>query len=700
MLVPVDLLSVRCAFFLFFSFFFVSVNARCAAQTRYWNCVTDDSDETQCDEPVLFVPVEVLKYAWLFVYWVSFVTCWVVYPICQSYVVSGHFYKWARFRSAVRDNVLLYVVAGAIGGAVLVVMVVQEVFNQASFLDVLMALANAWGVLLIVAFLGHGLVEVPRSLFYRQSLKRELLSAYWKVAHLYATQEKADAKLDVVLNEIIDVRRQLHPDDPLHGYLQRIIAHCPPDLDFYSGGHREPSKKRGFWSRIGKILRGGSGDDKGTFDSDQYPTYDRLVSIHSRVMQGTHVAKSAHAAFEEAVADAVFYADVVDAVESRTARRVERSNGRQRQHRLAAAFDAVELVWYRWLRRPALIFGFVVLTLLSLLIFWCEIALTVPVETLDLSPLSRVYGMINHNGVGLQLLVIIPLTHMCVCAFVAVFQLRLWDFYALRRQKQTDAASLFFCGALFNRLTAPLAYNFLNMLNAAKAEDATFAVVVADMNAVPVLGHGFVFWVPCVVCVFGLITLTNVWNRCVSICGNCGGARLAFDEATGAVDNTTSVGREIVEHERRELRQIAGLAGGDEAAGGGGVQLESELTPHEKKLARHRRFAEVRDGVHRQRGIDIPLREFGPNTKVMRPPRSTSPPTRHTPARPASTPPVVTSAPPAPKSASRLAAPPAPKAAAPPKISATPEIVSHAKPANKQFVNDTVASLLAGGRRR
>ena len=673
-------------------------------------CPTIVDNVCDSNEPLFFVPVEVLEYAWMFVYWVSFVTCWVIYPICQSYVVSGHFFKWARFRSAVRDNILVYVIAGVVGGAVLIGMVAQGIFGEGvAFLDVLMALANAWGVLLIVAFLGHGLVDVPRSLFWRQWLKRDLLSSYWKVAHLHAVCEKADDKFDVVLNEIIDIRRQLHPDDPLHAYLNQILAHCPPDLDYYSGGRREAVKKRGFWSRIGKILRGGSGDDKYQGGSDDYPTYERLVSIHSRVMQGSHVAHSSRLAFEEALRHAVYYADIVDAVESRTATRVERSDGTRRTHRLAAVVDRLELFWFRWLRRPSLIFGFIVLSLLSLLIFWCEICLTFA-DITDLSPLSLLYGQINHNGVGLQLFVIIPLTYMCVCSYVAVFQLRLWDFYALRSQKQTDAASLFFCGALFNRLTPPLAYNFLNMLNAADRCNVTFARVVADMNAVPVLGHGFVYWVPCVVCVFGLITLTNVWNRCVSICGNCGGARLAFDEATGALDNTTIVGREFVESERQELRQAAGLTGDGADVG---VQLESEATPHEKKAQRARRFADVRDKVHQQRGIDIPLREMGPSSLAMRPSRSTSPGARahSTPSRPASTPPVISAAPVSTPARDRPSTSNARAAASTSSSSSTnarasstsgstsrvPEIVSHAKPANKQFVDDTVAKLLSGG---
>lgn len=663
--------------------------------------MTDNDDSTQCDEPLLYVPVVVLEILWMAVYWVSFVSCWVVYPICQSYVVSGQFDKWRRFRSALRDNVLLYVIAGAIGGAVLVTMQVQGVFGNGTFLDVLMALANAWGVLLIVAFLGHGLVEVPRQMYYNSNLRRQLTTAYWRVAHLYHVQEKADDKFDIVLNEIIDVRRQLHPDDPLGDYLKRVIEHCPPDLDHYSGGRHEPIKKRGFWSRIGKILRGGSGDDKGSGGSDEYPTYERLTSINARVMQGSHVSKSAHRAFEDAVADAVWLADVVAAVEDKSATRIERSDGTRRTHRLAALFDRVELFWYRWLRRSWFWFMFLLLTALSLTIFWCEISLAIPNDVADLSPLSLMYKEITHNGVGMQLLVAIPLTHMCVSAFISVFQLRLWDFYALRRGKQTDAASLFFCGALFNRLTAPLAYNFLNMLNAADKDNVTFARVVADMNAVPVLGHGFVYWVPCVVCLFGLLTLANVWSRCVSVCGNCGGQRLAFDESTGQVDSTTSVGRDIVEMERRELRENAGLSA--QTLSRGIVPLEAELTPAEKKAARHKRFAEVRNARHREAGLDVPMREFGPRVTVIKPTARSSSPPAPPPFRPSSAPPISQPAAPSksPALAPRATATPArpsksptlaPRKAEP---AAAPAIVSHAKPADKKFVNDTVNQLLS-----
>ena len=53
---------------------------------------------------------------------------------------------------------------------------------------------------------------------------------------------------------------------------------------------------------------------------------------------------------------------------------------------------------------------------------------------------------------------------MCVCAYSTLFQVKYLD-YKLVPQHYTDEGSLLFIGAYLCRLTFPISYNFLKMVN-------------------------------------------------------------------------------------------------------------------------------------------------------------------------------------------------------------------------------------------
>jgi len=96
-----------------------------------------------------------------------------------------------------------------------------------------------------------------------------------------------------------------------------------------------------------------------------------------------------------------------------------------------------------------------------------------PPFNLNLSPLSYLYRALSSGGGGpLRLLLIcIPLLYCAVCAYFAMFRMRLCDFYALHPHGHSDASSLLFNATYACRLGPPLCFNFLRLIH----DDDVFA---------------------------------------------------------------------------------------------------------------------------------------------------------------------------------------------------------------------------------
>jgi len=76
----------------------------------------DPTDDSTCpDEPLVLVPESFLFDFWTTIYWTSFVLTWAVIPLMTSYVRSGRFSALEKLKESVKDNLIYYAVAGAVG---------------------------------------------------------------------------------------------------------------------------------------------------------------------------------------------------------------------------------------------------------------------------------------------------------------------------------------------------------------------------------------------------------------------------------------------------------------------------------------------------------------------------------------------------------------------------------------------------------
>ncbi|KAJ1967759.1 hypothetical protein H4R35_006618, partial [Dimargaris xerosporica] len=142
--------------------------------TLYRQCSNAGTCES---DPVMYLDEKAQLITWRVIYWTSFGLTWFCLPFLISFVDSGAFRLRDRVVASIRDNIIYYGIAAAVGLAVLVyVIAVLGIANMAALTAFVMAAANSWGLVLIIGFMGCGLVALPRRFWHMADLGREYRS--------------------------------------------------------------------------------------------------------------------------------------------------------------------------------------------------------------------------------------------------------------------------------------------------------------------------------------------------------------------------------------------------------------------------------------------------------------------------------------------------------------------------------------------
>lgn len=93
-----------------------------------------------------------------------------------------------------------------------------------------MSMANAYGLLLIVVFLGSGLIEFPRDLWYSAYHKRSLRFLQLRAPKVKEAFMDEDAELHHIARLISYVNEKVTDANELRPFVNRIIKKCPLNI--------------------------------------------------------------------------------------------------------------------------------------------------------------------------------------------------------------------------------------------------------------------------------------------------------------------------------------------------------------------------------------------------------------------------------------------------------------------------------------
>lgn len=500
------------------------------SSSMYNTC--EELSAKDCEKPFTYLDEETLLIVWRVVYWVTYCMCWTVYPILQSYALAGGFSVLEKLKTAIVENLLFYGIAGAILLVLLVIIAAKNRLDGYGMMGIGIAAANAWGLLLVILFLGYGLVEIPRKIWYQAS-RRQMLKYYqFKAVELHDELLNSQEKLEKILKTVKKFEEQTPEGDPWHHYVASIIEKCPKEyFDIYHG------------------------------ESDMEVTYGNLVKLSSEVQWAAHVARRNQCLYKELLNSAFQTEDILRAQQQSGTYAIEWSFKTPYSGRGAKFVHFCEWLWRVWLESFALRLASFLCVLMAATVLWSEVTFfsrhdpdpnsaTEDKPTgIDLSIWSILIHANGLSNLACQLFIFLSITYMAICVYWSLFRLRLFNFYRLIPHQQTDPSSLMFCALYLGRLIPPLAHNYLAMIH---NPDTAFWKLMGNMAVVPILGGTFNTYVPIMLAVVVLFTLFNLYSRIASLLRI---KRFQFSESMN--DETVEEGGEILRRERSKRERMA-----------------------------------------------------------------------------------------------------------------------------------------------
>ncbi|KAI8812480.1 LMBR1-like membrane protein-domain-containing protein [Cladochytrium replicatum] len=521
------------------------------ASTLYRNCVADGKEV--CSKPWAYVDEGFLWVFWQLVYWTMFNLTWFIIPIMQSWIRSGEFTPLRKLLGAIKDYLIYYAMVGAVGVVFLIYVLASKVFRETSdLLAFAMAGANAWGLLLVTVMLGYGLVEVPRGLWFHAS-------AHWSLRYLefHAPRRKeamvdAEAEMYEVAREIAVAAQKIRPGDPLRYIVDKLLKKCP----LASEGR--------------------------AYDNDEHPpdlTIEYFRDLHARIKRAVRIQDRSQAQYEFLLRKAFLFQDII-ANESSTDHIFRSSLVTIRDDQYKQFKLKLYWYWYIWIKPTLLRTASVIFALASIALVWSESTFQYKdIANITLSIPALILG--NAGYLILQIVSTSFVLYMCTCAYSSLFRVKIFDIYELVPQHHSDEGSLLFIAAYLCRLTFPLCYNFLNMVN--DEEDSVFVKYQGkNVNLAPLLGEGYNRWLPMMIAIIAGVTLVNLHGKIMRLFK----IKNYFYETIASNDADTEEGRTIIEQERsiEERKQNRGTyaysshglnVSSDGSQGGGGARSQT-----------------------------------------------------------------------------------------------------------------------------
>lgn len=176
-----------------------------------------------------------LDTSWKVCYWTLMFLTWIVLPVTQNYVTGGEFNFISRLKSAVLSQ-FIYLTALAVLGVIFFgILLLTENLTlyylcRSSVPAFAIAASNSWGLLLLLLFLGYGLIALPKILWYNSDLKRSLKKSLFEIAIAFDSLMDSRHKLIANTKKLRALYKQLPDGSQRKAKVEMIINQCPKEI--------------------------------------------------------------------------------------------------------------------------------------------------------------------------------------------------------------------------------------------------------------------------------------------------------------------------------------------------------------------------------------------------------------------------------------------------------------------------------------
>ncbi|KAG0000368.1 hypothetical protein BGZ79_006010, partial [Entomortierella chlamydospora] len=500
-----------------------------------------------------------------------FALTWVMIPLLQAYTQSGEFTVMKRFRHAIRYNIIYQLIIGSV--ALLGLAFVWYSQGSSNLRAYVMALSNSWGLVLVIIFMGYGMVDVPRRLWHKGDNARELRRISFKASVVKDKRQDTEDEVHNVAKELSVVCHKVQLSDSLRPYVDKMVQNFPAvrGIQFESSRAASPAPSSqsqrtdltGASLGIPRIAPGsGVGGRKHALENlvPQVITEKYLADLHARAKRAIRMNDRWTAIWHDLLKQGYLAQDIqenMDNPEKKFRSSLRLPASKPKPWRLS--FE-----WYWHLKlRPILLRSLSVFcAVFSMLIVWSEMTYENVNPILSVIELLVQLARDRMSYGAIEAISFFTMLYMCTCAYSTLMKMRLLNNYVLVPNHHTDEPTLLFIGSYLCRLTFPLVYNYLTISAVGKEDSTEFSSYMGKIDMVPFLGE-FNYYMPYAILVPTLITLFNIFAKMFAAC-SISDNFFDNDDDEGGIGGDLEEGIQVLkdaraDEERRLLSDRAGM---------------------------------------------------------------------------------------------------------------------------------------------
>lgn len=452
---------------------------------------------------------------WRIIYWLAFVLTWAILPILQSFVESGHHDSLLKLKEALRQNAKYQAILLGTGLIGLFYIIVTSGLSLSSIRALVIALSHCYALVIAIWLMGHGMVNLPRSLWHNASIDRKLRDHYCIAVHVSDQFAEAQQSFAEVVTEVLQlsaIKNGNHNVEWIDELLDEIRSgpSAPLDHVMHSSRHHNTSVP-----------------DAGSI------TEEYLSNLSKRLYKTKTRLVRHRAAWQKLLKDCSIAEDIQSARNSESQKSLVFRFGKTKLPPRMAYY------YYTSIHSHIVRIFAAVLAGLSIILVWSELVHGTVASLVNLC--------ITHtHGIEQQLVSSLFLGYMCLTAFLSLAQIKIFNVYALV-YKGSDISSLLFYATYACRLTVPLSFNYLNLIS---SRDSVFEEFLGKSINLLTLGKFVNDWLPRMILIPVLLTVFHFYDKIRGYFS----FDFAFDDEDETLMGSNIEGREIVKRSLTDPR--------------------------------------------------------------------------------------------------------------------------------------------------
>ncbi|KRX05262.1 hypothetical protein PPERSA_00563 [Pseudocohnilembus persalinus] len=410
-----------------------------------------------------------IQVAWKAIWWICFFMTWIVLPFFQEYENAGDFTITGKIKTSIKQNLKL-IGFMLVGGVIFV-----------TYLAI--SGTVTCGLFLVVILLGHGMVALPKRYWREKDLHMTLKYCYYLATQnesdIYETQYKLEDE-----TKFLQANIDKHSSDPNISQLQYILNLVPEYIQENARNQRQKIKV-----------------------SDQLDV-QKIRKMH-KTIKGLVASLNKLKSKQEFNTDETFQIEDIIASRNNSQRNIQGQFWVSRSGTFGSFIDKLVWFWYTKMFKIYHMLFFGIFAVFSIIVLLGE--LSIFFEQNNLSIFAQLVNQ-KISYFMTQVFTLIPLLYITFCVYYGLFNIKIKGFFGFYSNHNTDSTSLMFGSINFTRVSAPICYNFLQMMN---IKNTAFNTVMGEMDIFPQLQYLF----PLLLIILSCFNLFDLYRKVLAILG-------------------------------------------------------------------------------------------------------------------------------------------------------------------------------------